>query len=65
MKMTLTFELQKIGFDILVRNKIVTGKEKLSKVNVITKENVIDITNQNSSGYNAIARLKLFNHVIA
>lgn len=58
--------MQKLGFDILSRNKIITEKEKLSKVGAITKKNIVDIANQifqskNKSSFAAIGKLRSFN----
>ncbi len=61
--------MQKLGFDILVRNKIVTEKEKLDKITKITKKDITNIASQifqskNSSSFAAIGKLRNFDKAI-
>lgn len=55
--------MQKLGFDILVRNKIITEEEKLKKVNTVTKKNIVDIASKifqskHKPSFAAIGKLK-------
>ncbi len=55
--------MQKLGFDILSRNKIISEKEKLDKVSVVTKKDVINMAtslfkSKNQASFAAIGKVK-------
>ncbi len=55
--------MQKLGFDILARNRIVTEQEKLDKIAAVTKKDVTDMAtylfqSQNETSFAAIGKVK-------
>lgn len=61
--------MQKLGFDVLVRDEITCDKEKLAKINAVEKEGVLDIANsifdsQNKVSFAAVGEVENFNEAL-